>query len=55
MRVKGKGIWIALALAISVVLVFSCTKEKEPYKVGAVFSVTGRTSFLESLKKRQLR
>ena len=52
MKIKTRGIWIALALAISLVLVFSCAKEKEPYKVGAVFSVTGRTSFLGEPEKK---
>ena len=52
MKIKGRAIWIALTLIISLVLVFSCTKEKEPYKVGAVFSVTGRTSFLGEPEKK---
>ena len=52
MKIKGRALWMALALIISVVLVFSCTKEKEPYKVGAVFSVTGRTSFLGEPEKK---
>ena len=53
MKIKGRAIWIALALTISLALVFSCAKEKEPYKVGAVFSVTGRASFLGEPEKRQ--
>jgi branched-chain amino acid transport system substrate-binding protein len=52
MKVKGRALWIALILMISLVLVFSCTKEKEPYKVGAVFSVTGRASFLGEPEKK---
>ena len=52
MKIKGRVIWIALTLIVSVALVFSCTKEKEPYKVGAVFSVTGRTSFLGEPEKK---
>jgi len=52
MKIKGRAIWIALILMISLGLVFSCTKEKEPYKVGAVFSVTGRTSFLGEPEKK---
>jgi branched-chain amino acid transport system substrate-binding protein len=52
MKVKGRSIWIALALTLSLVLVFSCAKEKEPYKVGAVFSVTGRASFLGEPEKK---
>ena len=52
MKIKGRAIWIALILIISLGLVFSCTKEKEPYKVGAVFSVTGRTSFLGEPEKK---
>jgi branched-chain amino acid transport system substrate-binding protein len=52
MKIKGRAIWIALILMISLALVFSCTKEKEPYKVGAVFSVTGRTSFLGEPEKK---
>jgi len=52
MKIKGRALWTALVLIISVVLVFSCTKEKEPYKVGAVFSVTGRTSFLGEPEKK---
>jgi branched-chain amino acid transport system substrate-binding protein len=52
MKIKGRAIWIALTLIISLALVFSCTKEKEPYKVGAVFSVTGRTSFLGEPEKK---
>ncbi len=52
MKIKGRVIWIALTLIVSLALVFSCTKEKEPYKVGAVFSVTGRTSFLGEPEKK---
>ncbi|MGW8209575.1 MAG: ABC transporter substrate-binding protein, partial [Syntrophobacteria bacterium] len=52
MKIKGRSIWVALALTISLVLVFSCAKEKEPYKVGAVFSVTGRASFLGEPEKK---
>ena len=52
MKIKGRAIWIALILMISLAMVFSCTKEKEPYKVGAVFSVTGRTSFLGEPEKK---
>ena len=52
MKIKGRAIWIALILIVSLSLVFSCTKEKEPYKVGAVFSVTGRTSFLGEPEKK---
>lgn len=52
MKIKGRAIWIALTLIVSLALVFSCTKEKEPYKVGAVFSVTGRTSFLGEPEKK---
>ena len=52
MKIKGRAIWIALILIVSLALVFSCTKEKEPYKVGAVFSVTGRTSFLGEPEKK---
>jgi branched-chain amino acid transport system substrate-binding protein len=52
MKIKGRAIWIALILIVSLGLVFSCTKEKEPYKVGAVFSVTGRTSFLGEPEKK---
>ena len=52
MKIKGRAIWIALILIVSLGLVFSCTKEKEPYKVGAVFSVTGRTSFLGDPEKK---
>ena len=52
MKIKGRATWIALTLIVSLALVFSCTKEKEPYKVGAVFSVTGRTSFLGEPEKK---
>lgn len=52
MKIKGRAIWMALALIISVAMLFSCTKEKEPYKVGAVFSVTGRASFLGEPEKK---
>ena len=52
MKIKGRAIWIGLVLTISLVLVFSCAKEKEPYKVGAVFSVTGRASFLGEPEKK---
>jgi len=52
MNIKGKALWIALILTLSLALVFSCTKEKEPYKVGAVFSVTGRASFLGEPEKK---
>ena len=52
MKIKGRARWIALILIVSLGLVFSCTKEKEPYKVGAVFSVTGRTSFLGEPEKK---
>ena len=52
MKIKGRAIWIALILMISLALIFSCTKEKEPYKVGAVFSVTGRASFLGEPEKK---
>jgi branched-chain amino acid transport system substrate-binding protein len=52
MKIKGRAIWIALVLIVSLALVFSCAKEKEPYKVGAVFSVTGRTSFLGEPEKK---
>ncbi len=52
MKIKGRAIWVVLILMVSLGLVFSCTKEKEPYKVGAVFSVTGRTSFLGEPEKK---
>ena len=52
MNIKGKALWITLILTLSLALVFSCTKEKEPYKVGAVFSVTGRASFLGEPEKK---
>jgi branched-chain amino acid transport system substrate-binding protein len=52
MKIKGRARWIALILTVSLALVFSCTKEKEPYKVGAVFSVTGRASFLGEPEKK---
>jgi branched-chain amino acid transport system substrate-binding protein len=52
MKMKGRLIWIALAMTMSFILVFSCAKEKEPYKVGAVFSVTGRASFLGEPEKK---
>jgi len=52
MKIKGRALWIALILTVSLALVFSCTKEKEPYKVGAVFSVTGRASFLGEPEKK---
>ena len=52
MKIKGRSIWIALALISSLILVFSCAKKKEPYKVGAVFSVTGRASFLGEPEKK---
>jgi branched-chain amino acid transport system substrate-binding protein len=52
MKIKGKATWIALTLTISFLSVFSCTKEKEPYKIGAVFSVTGRASFLGEPEKK---
>ena len=62
MKSKRRAIWITLVLTISLALVFSCAKEKEekkattevkePYKVGAVFSVTGRTSFLGEPEKK---
>ncbi|UCE81866.1 MAG: ABC transporter substrate-binding protein [Deltaproteobacteria bacterium] len=62
MKIKGRAVWIPLALTISLLLIFSCAKEKEekkattelkePYKVGAVFSVTGRTSFLGEPEKK---
>lgn len=52
MKIKGRAIWIALILIVSLALVFSCTQEKKPYKVGAVFSVTGRASFLGDPEKK---
>jgi branched-chain amino acid transport system substrate-binding protein len=52
MKIRGKAIWALLALIVSFGLLFSCTKEKEPYKVGAVFSVTGRASFLGEPEKK---
>lgn len=52
MKIRGRPIWIALTLTISLLLVFSCAKEKEPYKVGAVFSVTGRDSLLGEPEKK---
>ncbi len=52
MKIKGNVIWTVLALTISLGLIFSCAKEKEPYKVGAVFSVTGRASFLGEPEKK---
>lgn len=52
MKMKGRLIWIALAMTFSLILVFSCAKEKEPYKVGAVFSVTGGASFLGEPEKK---
>ena len=52
MKIKVRSIWIALALISSLILVFSCAKKKEPYKVGAVFSVTGRASFLGEPEKK---
>lgn len=52
MKIRGRPIWIALTLTISLLLVFSCAKEKEPYKVGAVFSVTGRASLLGEPEKK---
>jgi branched-chain amino acid transport system substrate-binding protein len=52
MKIRGKAIWAVVALTISLGLIFSCAKEKEPYKVGAVFSVTGRASFLGDPEKK---
>ncbi|MEJ2232287.1 MAG: ABC transporter substrate-binding protein [Syntrophobacterales bacterium] len=52
MKIKVRAIWIVLILIVSLALPFSCTKEKEPYKVGAVFSVTGRASFLGEPEKK---
>ena len=52
MKIRGKAIWTVLALTVLLGLIFSCTKEKEPYKVGAVFSVTGRASFLGEPEKK---
>ena len=52
MKIKGRWIWIALTLTMSLILMFSCAKKKEPYKVGAVFSVTGRASFLGEPEKK---
>jgi branched-chain amino acid transport system substrate-binding protein len=52
MKMKGRLIWIALAMTMSLILVFSCAKEKEAYKVGAVFSVTGGASFLGEPEKK---
>jgi len=57
MKTREKAIWAVLALTISLGLIFSCgqvsyAKEKESYKVGAVFSVTGRASFLGEPEKK---
>ena len=51
MKIMGRSIWTALALTISLVLVFSCAKEKEPYKVGAVFSLAVPRSWVNPKKR----
>jgi branched-chain amino acid transport system substrate-binding protein len=52
MKVKGKAMRVMLTVTISLFLVFSCAREKEPYKVGAVFSVTGHAAFLGEPEKK---
>ncbi len=57
MKTREKATWAVLALTISIGLIFSCAlvsyaKGKESYKVGAVFSVTGRASFLGEPEKK---
>jgi branched-chain amino acid transport system substrate-binding protein len=52
MKNQGRALWTVLTLILTLALVCSCAKEKEPYKVGAVFSVTGRASFLGEPEKK---
>ena len=56
MRDRGSFIWTVIALTISLILVWSyfpsTAVAKKAYKVGAVFSVTGRTSFLGEPEKK---
>jgi branched-chain amino acid transport system substrate-binding protein len=52
MKGYAKLLYLVLGLTISIVLICSCAEKKQPYKVGAVFSVTGRASFLGEPEKR---
>jgi branched-chain amino acid transport system substrate-binding protein len=49
------ALWVGIFVFLSAALTFSYAKKaeaKEPYKVGAIFSVTGRASFLGEPEKK---
>ncbi len=48
-------LWVGIFMFLSAALTLSCAKKaevKEPYKIGAIFSVTGRASFLGEPEKK---
>lgn len=52
MKSSAKLVQMILLLITALVLMSSCAEKREPYKVGAVFSVTGRASFLGEPEKK---
>lgn len=49
------ALWVGIFMFLSAALTLSCAKKaevKEPYKIGAIFSVTGRASFLGEPEKK---
>ncbi len=49
------ALWVGIFMFLSAALMLSCAKKaevKEPYKIGAIFSVTGRASFLGEPEKK---
>ncbi len=51
MKGKGRGILRVLAVSLMLLLVAKAGMAKEPYKIGAIFSVTGPASFLGEPEK----
>jgi len=51
MKCKGRSILKVLALVLMLLLVAKASMAKEPYKIGAIFSVTGPASFLGEPEK----
>jgi branched-chain amino acid transport system substrate-binding protein len=51
-RGLGRGVWIVVLTAVGLGLAAGSVWAAEPYKIGAVFSVTGPTSFLGEPEKK---
>ncbi|MDY6951286.1 MAG: ABC transporter substrate-binding protein [Thermodesulfobacteriota bacterium] len=55
MDMRKSVVWVAISMVLTTALALSYAKNveaKEPYKVGAIFSVTGRASFLGEPEKK---